>query len=296
MTVTAAAVGLGVGLFSSYKSSQNAKKAAKAQNEAVARQYGYDLDLWAMNKDKLKADHAYLIESIKMKQRNEAALGEYRAKVAQQEYGYNLAIRNYQQDSLEKQYAKSEQTYHRQISLNEQSAQMAAEQEGQKLFELRQSVAFEAEDLAIQAIETQGELMAKGQSGRSLIKDRVNIHAQKGRARARLAETVMSGAKNMHSALREIALDKSSANLSASSARMLKPGVLPIPPAPLPVPTPEWQLPRALEEFDFGPEPVMGAKASVSAAGGQAFWGSMAQSGFATNLSGVIDNGFFKKS
>ena len=284
----------GIGLFGSMKASSNAKKAAKAQNEAVARQYGYDLDLWAMNKDKLKADHAYLIESIKMKQRNEAALGEYRAKVAQQEYGYNLSIRNYQQESLEKQYAKSEQTYHRQISLNEQSAQMAAEQEGQKLFELRQSVAFEAEDLAIQAIETQGELMAKGQSGRSLIKDRVNIHAQKGRARARLAETVMSGAKNMHSALREIALDKSSANLSASSARMLKPGVLPIPPAPLPAPVPEWQLPRDLEEFDFGPEPVMGAKASVSAAGGQAFWGSMAQSGFATNLSGVIDKGFFK--
>lgn len=294
MTVTAAAVGLGVGLFSSYKSSKNAKKAAKAQNEAVARQYGYDLDLWAMNKDKLKADHAYLIESIKMKQRNEAALGEYRAKVAQQEYGYNLAIRNYQQDSLEKQYAKSEQTYHSQISLNEQSAQIAAEQEGQKLFELRQSVAFEAEDLAIQAMETQGELMAQGQSGRSLIRQKISIHAQKGRSRARLAETVMSGTKNMHSALREIALDKSSANLSASSSRMLKPGVLPIPPAPLPAPVPEWQLPRDLEEFDFGPEPVMGAKASVSAAGGQAFWGSMAQSGFATNLSGVIDNGFFK--
>jgi len=294
MTVTAAAVGLGVGLFSSYKSSQNAKKAAKAQNEAVARQYGYDLDLWAMNKDKLTADHAYLIESIKMKQRNEAALGEYRAKVAQQEYGYNLAIRNYQQDSLEKQYAKSEQTYHSQISLNEQSAQIAAEQEGQKLFELRQSVAFEAEDLAIQAMETQGELMAQGQSGRSLIRQKISIHAQKGRSRARLAETVMSGTKNMHSALREIALDKSSANLSASSSRMLKPGVLPIPPAPLPAPVPEWQLPRDLEEFDFGPEPVMGAKASVSAAGGQAFWGSMAQSGFATNLTGVIDNGFFK--
>ena len=296
MTVTAAAVGLGVGLFSSYKSGQNAKRAARAQNEAVARQYGYDLDLWAMNKDKLKADHAYLIESIKMKQRNEAALSKYKAQVAQQEYGYNLAIRNYQQDSLEKQYAKSEETYHRQISLNEQSAQMAAEQEGQKLFELRQSVAFEAEDLAIQAMETQGELMATGQTGRSLIRQKINIHAQKGRARARLAETVMSGAKNMHSALREIALDKSSANLSASASRMLKPGVLPIPPAPLPAPEPEWQLPRALEEFDFGPEPVMGAKASVSAAGGQAFWGSMAQSGFATNLSSVIDAGTIFKS
>ena len=287
------AIMAGVGLFGSYKSGQAAKKQASAQNEAVARQYGYDLDLWAMNKDKLKADHAYLIESIKMKQRNEAALGEYRAKVAQQEYGYNLSIRNYQQESLNKQYAKSEQTYHRQISLNEQSAQMAAEQEGQKLFELRQSVAFEAEDLAIQAMETQGELMAKGQSGRSSMKAMQSEVMKKGRARARLAETVMSGAKNMHSALREIALDKSSANLSASSARMLKPGVLPIPPAPLPTPTPEWQLPRALEEFDFGPEPVMGAKASVSAAGGQAFWGSMAQSGFSTNVSGVMKDGFF---
>tara|TARA_R100000781_G_scaffold13946_2_gene11880 strand:+ start:981 stop:1862 length:882 start_codon:yes stop_codon:yes gene_type:complete len=278
------AVMAGVGLFGSMKAGSAAKKQARAQNEAVERQYGYDIDLWSMNKDKLRADHAYLIESIRMKQRNEAALGQYRAQVAQQEYGYNLGIRNYQQDSLNKQYAKSEETYSRQISLNEQSAQMAAEQEGQKLFELRQSVVFEAEDLAIQAMETQGELMAEGQSGRSLIKARVNIHAKKGRARARLAETVMSGAKNTHAALREIALDKSSANLSASSARMLRPGVLPIPPAPLPVPEAEWQLPRALEEFDFGPEPVMGAKASVSAAGGQAFWGSLSQTGFGSAL------------
>ena len=278
------AVMAGVGLFGSVKASSNAKKQAKAQNEAIERQYGYDIDLWNMNKDKLRADHAYLIESIRMKQRNEAALGQYRAQIAQQEYGYNLAIRNYQQDSLNKQYAKSEETYSRQLSLNEQSAQMAAEQEGQKLFELRQSVAFEAEDLAIQAMETQGDLVAKGQTGRTNMKAMQSEVMKKGRARARLAETVMSGAKNMHSALREIALDKSSANLSASSARMLRPGVLPIPPAPLPVPEAEWQLPRALEEFDFGPEPVMGAKASVSAAGGQAFWGSLSQTGFGSAL------------
>ena len=100
------AVMAGVGLFGSVKASSNAKKQAKAQNEAIERQYGYDIDLWNMNKDKLRADHAYLIESIKMKQRNEAALGEYRAKVAQQEYVYNLSIRNNQQQSLQKELDK----------------------------------------------------------------------------------------------------------------------------------------------------------------------------------------------
>jgi len=50
-------------------------------------------------------------------------------------------------------------------------------------------------------------------------------------------------------------------------------------------------MPRALEEYDFGPPPVMGAQASVSGAGGAAFWGT-AGKGIAS-AAGDIAGGFF---
>jgi hypothetical protein len=48
-------------------------------------------------------------------------------------------------------------------------------------------------------------------------------------------------------------------------------------------------MPRALEEFDFGPAPVLGATASASAAGSAAFWGSAA-SGIGKGIAGLAGN------
>ena len=48
-------------------------------------------------------------------------------------------------------------------------------------------------------------------------------------------------------------------------------------------------MPRPLEEFDFGPAPVLGATASVSAAGSSAFWGSAA-SGIGKGIAGLAGN------
>jgi len=54
---------------------------------------------------------------------------------------------------------------------------------------------------------------------------------------------------------------------------MLDPGVLPMPLQPLATPRAEFIYPRALGEFDFGPEPVLGAIASPGAAASRV-WGS----------------------
>jgi len=282
----APAISIGTSIFGGMKASSAAKKQAKAQNEAAWRQFEYNTELWEMSKDKLKADHAYLIDKIDIAKKNEQTLAAYTDKVANQKYQHNLAIRDYQQKSLQKQYEKSEQLYGARINQNEMSAQNAREGANRRFFELQQEVAFQNEDAELAMLEKRGAQAVKGQSGGSLGKSLQNIAARRGVQYARLTETIVSGATDLESQLREIALDKSAANMSAWAQRMLKPGVLPKPPAPLPTPVSEYQMPRPLEEFDFGPAPVLGATASVSAAGSSAFWGSAA-SGIGKGIAGL---------
>ena len=82
-----------------------------------------------------------------------------------------------------------------------------------------------------------------------------------------------SGGRNTRAVLEEIIRDKTSADLTAYASKMLDPGVLPMPLKAQPIPIPELSLPRALQEYDFGPQPVMGAMASPSAAA-NAVWGN----------------------
>mgnify|MGYP003327542819 CR=1 FL=1 len=95
-----------------------------------------------------------------------------------------------------------------------------------------------------------------------------------GRQVAQLNEAFSGAGRNTQAVLREIATDKASADLAAEAQRMLDPGVLPMPVQPLPTPRATWQLPRALGEYDFGPQPVAGAYVSPSAAANQV-WGSV---------------------
>ena len=216
-------------------------------------------------------------------------LAAYTDKVADQKYKYNLQIRDYQQKSLQKQYQKSEQLYGARINQNEMSAQNAREGANRRFFELQQEVAFQNEDAELETIERQGAQIAEGQTGRGLGKSLQSIAAKRGMQYARFTETILSGATDLESQLKEIALDKSAANMSAWAQKMLKPGVLPTPPKPIPTPVSEYQMPRPLEEFDFGPAPVLGATASVSAAASAAFWGS-ATSGIGKGLAGLAGN------
>ena len=64
-------IGIGSAIFGGMKASSAAKSQAKAQNEAAWRQFEYNTELWEMSKDKLKADHAYLIDKIDIAKKNE---------------------------------------------------------------------------------------------------------------------------------------------------------------------------------------------------------------------------------
>ena len=279
-----AAIGIGASIFGGMKASSAAKKNARAQNEAAQRQFEYNTDLWEMSKDKLTADRDYLIDSIEIKKRNEQQLAAYTDKVANSRHQHNLQIWDYQNKSLQAQFAKSEEVYAGRINQNEQSAQAAREGAATKFEQLQRQVAYDNQDQELQHILEMNAV--KNNDGLSRADYGQSKRALRGYSHARLQQTVLSGSKDFVLDLKEIALDKSAANLSAFAQKMLKPGLLPKPPAPLPTPTAEWQMPRALEEFDFGPPPVMGAQASVSAAGSSAFWGT-AGSGIASGAASI---------
>ena len=262
----------GASIIGGMKASSAAKKQAKEQNKAVQRQFEYDTELWNMSKDKRIADHAFLIEGIEIQKRNEAQIAAYTDQVTAQKYAHNLAIWDYQNKSQQAQFAKSEEVYKGRINQNEQSAAAARQGARTKFEELQRQVSYDNQDQQIEHIITMNAV--SNNSGLSRSDFTQSQRALRGYSQAKLYQTVLSGSNNLIQDLKDIALDKSAANLSAFAQKMLKPGILPKPPAPLPTPTAEYQMPRALEEYDFGPPPVMGARASVSAAGSAAFWGT----------------------
>ena len=58
--------------------------------------------------------------------------------------------------------------------------------------------------------------------------------------------------------LKDIDKQHAAANLQAHAQRMLKPEKGPDPLVPLASVIPEFELPRELEDFDFGPQPILG--------------------------------------
>ena len=254
------------------------RKAAQANNDAVDRQYGYDIEAWEMNKDRLRAQHQHVSESIEVKKRNEDRLANYQDELQTNRYNYDLQIRNREQQSLDTQFLKSNQLYDAQVDLNSRTANDAIDAELAKYREIQAEAAFENQEIHIETLLNQGQLRAKGIEGRSAAKIAQSIYADRGRKQSMLTESIESGARNTRAVLQEIGKDKEAADMAAYANKMLDPGILPLPLEPLAVPRAEFLLPQAPQEYDFGPQPVAGAYASMSAA---------SDLGWATALSGI---------
>ena len=260
------------------KQASAGRKAAQANNDAVNRQYGYDMEAWEMNKTRLRAQHQHVTESIDVKKRNEDRLADYQDTLQRNRYNYDMMIRDKEQESVDAQFLKSNQLYDAQTNLNAKTAKEAIDSEIIKYQEIQNEAIFENQELFIQSLLDQGQLRAQGLSGRSAGKIAQTVFAARGRKQAMIAESMESGARNTRSVLKEIAADKEAADLAAYANQMLDPGIIPEPLAPLAIPRAEFLYPRAPQDYDFGPEPVAGAYASVSAA---------SDLGWATTLSGI---------
>ncbi len=281
------------GIISGNKASKAAKKQAQAQNEATERQLAYDTELWEMNIDKIHADRDFAVKEIEAMARNEGRVAAFTDATNAQKYNYDLMIRNREQASNEQQYLRSDDIYNKQITLNALTAQAGRQNELRKLREIHSEAQFDSQDAYVKQIVEEGKARARGVSGRSARKTGMSTYADYGRRMAMVDESLDSAGRNSRAVLQEIARDKASADLAAWAQKMLDPGVLPMPIIPFQTPMAEYLYPREIGDYDYGPKPVAGAYASVSAAANQA-WGT-AISGIAGSLSGVAATVFKKQ-
>ena len=271
------AVNVGLSLFGANKSANAARQQAEAQNRAMERQYEYDTQRWQMGKEKLKADRQFAVDQVMAMARNEGKIASFKDATNAQQYDYNLKIRNREQLSLNEQYLRSDQLYNSQVSLNQMAAKTGSENELSRHRDAVIESNLNARDAELNALVAEGKLRATGVSGRSVRKGYQATLADYGRQIDMINLTVNSSGQAARAALEEIQNDKMSADLAAYAQKMLAPGDLPMPIIPFATPMSEFVLPRALEEYDFGPAPVRGAMADPNAAASRA-WGVGMQS------------------
>ena len=275
-------------LIGGSKAAGAAREQANLQNEATQRQLEYDTEAWEMKKDQLLSQRDYLVQEIELKAEQEGKLAAFRDATNLRQYNYDLQIRNRQQASNQQQFQRSNQIYADQLTLNEQAHVRGREQELAKLSEIEQEAAYDANEAYIESLMAEGAVRARGVTGRTADKLAATTALQYGSKIAMLNAQMVNASANTEFALESIGRDRTAADLRAYAAKMLDPGILPMPIEPLPTPQATFIYPRVYEDYDFGPRPVLGAMASPGAAA-SGVWGSTISS-IAGSIGGAFNS------
>ena len=271
--IIAPIVGAAVGIYGANKQANAAKNAQQERNNATEAQYEYNKERWAMDKQKMLADREFKVKEIEERARQEGELAGFKDASAARQYNYQLQIRNKQQDTNERMFAKSNAIFESQLGLNALQERSARMDERQQLEEIKAEKRYEKNTAYLDGIIAEGEIRARGQMGRSVQKARSVQTLKTATALTLLDLSLQNATTASESAIRNIKQDRTVADLNAYATKMLDPGVLPMPVQPLPTPQSTFMYPRVYQDYDFGPEPVKGAIISPSNASA-AVWGS----------------------
>ena len=286
MSLLGGLVSVGLGIWGSSKSSSAAKTQVDLQNQAIDAQYEYDVEAWEMQKQAANAKRDFAILQIQEKARQEELIAAYKDATNLRQYNYNLQIRNREQDLNDRMYNKSEDIYSQQLGINAREERSARMDERRQMKEIDTENRYQQNDVYLEALEAEGAIRARGITGRTADKLK-SAEALKASTKLSLLDMSLDNATEASkSTLRAIGEQRTVADLNAFAARMLQPGELPMPIVPIETPQATFIYPRVYEDFDFGPEPIKGAKASASAASAQV-WGSTISS-----LAGTVGNMF----
>jgi hypothetical protein len=235
-----------------------ANESTKRSDKAVERQYKYAKEGYEMNNEKMKADYEYLVESILSQERNFDTQRAYKDQLAIDTYNRELQIAQIERQTNARAYAKSEQIYGTTLGLNAVERQYSQDAAYRQRREIQQAAAFDNQQTIIESIQAQGAALARGQAGRSAGKIQQAERMKFGMDQAVLAASLLSADENLQSTLRDIELAYDTANMQADANRMLPPPPVLDPVVPMATPDMEFLLPRELQDFDFGPEPIKG--------------------------------------
>ena len=273
MAIWGPIIGAAVGLYGANKSANAAKQAQSDRNEAVDQQYKYDVQAWQMQKDAAIADREYAVREIEERARQEGMLAAYKDAQQAESYNYNLQIRNLQQETNEKMYRKSEDIYFNQLGINALEEREAKLNEKRQLKEITTKSLYEQNDAYLEALQAEGTIRARGITGRTADKLTATAALQAAQKMTMLDLSLDNATVESQSTMRALGRERVVADLNAYAAKMLDPGILPMPIQPLPTPQATFMYPRVYEDYDFGPEPIRGAMISPSAAAAQV-WGT----------------------
>ena len=266
-------VGLGLQVYGGRKQEQAARGAADTQNAATEAQYQYDLEAWDMAKQSAIAKRNYAVQEIEEKARQEGLIAAHKDAANLRTYNYNLQIRDREQDLNNRMYAKSEDIFYNQLGINADNERSARMDERRQLREIETENRYQKNDAYLEAIEAEGAIRARGQTGRSIDKAKSVAALKASTALSLLDLSLDNATAASQSALQAIGTQRTVQDLNAYASKMLDPGVIPEPIAPLPTPQATFLYPRVFEDYDFGPEPIRGAMMSPSAASAQV-WGT----------------------
>lgn len=268
-----AIVGGVLGIYGANKSAKAAEAAQKAQNEAAEKQYEYNVQRWEMDKQKMLADREYKVKEIEERARQEGQLADFKDASNARQYNAQLQIRNSQQDTNERMFARSNAIYQDQLGLNVLQEKNARQEELQQLNEIQAEKRYERNSAYIEGLLAEGEIRARGQTGRSVQKARSVETLKTATALTLLNLSLDNATAASQNAIKNIRADRKLADLNAFASKMLDPGELPMPLEPLATPRATYLYPRVYEDYDFGPQPIKGAQISPSSAAAQV-WGS----------------------
>ena len=266
-------VGLGLQVYSGRKQQRAAESAADTQNEATEAQYQYDKEAWEMAKQSAIAKRNYAVEEIEQRARQEGLIAAHKDAANLRTYNYNLQIRDREQDLNDRMYQKSDDIFYNQLGINAQNERSARMDERRQLREIETENRYQKNDAYLEAIEAEGAIRARGQTGRSIDKAKSVAALKASTALSLLDLSLDNATAASQSALQAIGTQRTVQDLNAYASKMLDPGVIPEPIAPLPTPQATFLYPRVFEDYDFGPEPIKGAMMSPSAASAQV-WGT----------------------
>ena len=242
-----AAIGISAGLnFLGGLSARSSARSARAREEAfLKKKYEeYDLPGWEFGKQRLIANRDEQIRGIKLAAANELKLAKFKDANNLRNYQQRLKIANYEHQAKMGQFRKSESLYHR-------SVKEAMDQKQIRDEETRANFAYQNEDRIIESIRLKSDLAATSQTGQSAVSEMQSMIASEGREISILTRNIISADRESRMQLRTFLTQ-------ADAQRMLRPTKAPDPLKPLKTPVSDRILPRALEEFDFGPKPIKG--------------------------------------
>jgi hypothetical protein len=224
------------GIFGAVSGASAQSQARAAEQARIDAQYKYDKQNYRFSWQQTQREFRYRTRETAIARQNQEGNLRYLEQTAQNDYKYNLAIRDFDYANQIRQFNESERIYGMQKGFNAMAAMQAQASEDRRYQEILTGMAFDQQDMLVKMLQEDGAVTARGVSGRSAAKGLGSVLASYGRNQAIAAESLLSAQRETAETSRQISLDRYGADLAAESRRMLKPLKAPDPIAPLAMP------------------------------------------------------------